>query len=130
MLGLLIEIWFTGIKSIAGGDLLASSHTYIWMFLVYGSTALVLEEIHGRVKRHFLIKAIIYVPVIYISEMAWGLAFRKFLGYCPWDYHGAGISVLNVIRLDYGFYWYLAALGFEWGCGKIEKLLRYVSMWI
>lgn len=126
-LGLIIEVWFTGIHSIVSGDFEASAHTYLWMIAVYGSTALLLEQVSNRIKSNIFIKAIVYVPLIYISEFLWGLLLRHTLGKCPWDYGGSGINVLNLIRLDYGVFWYMAALGFEWLYIKMNKLIRYVG---
>jgi hypothetical protein len=115
--GWVAEILFTGSASAAlRRDPHARSHTYLWMHPIYGVTALGLEQVaralrRARVPR--LLRAMLYVPLIYGAELSTGWLLCRTLGKCPWDYGDARASFRGLVRWDYAPAWYGAALAFE-----------------
>ncbi|MBS4536065.1 hypothetical protein GOQ29_10610 [Clostridium sp. D2Q-14] len=115
LLGLLIEIFFTGIMSlIKSKDFTLIGHTYIWMFFIYGS-AVFLEKIHDTIRnKNFIIRGGIWSLVIFVIEFITGFLLEKIIGICPWDYSGnSPYTILGYIRLDYLPYWFILGLLFE-----------------
>jgi uncharacterized membrane protein len=113
-LGWAMESFFTGAFSLAGGDRNATSKSYLWMHPIYGGTGLLLEWLHDRLARWPLAARLAaYVGVIYAAEYTSGLALRKVIGRCPWDYGRNGVNLHGLIRLDYAPAWAAVALAFE-----------------
>lgn len=113
-LGLLIEIFFTGINSFLNGDFTLSSHTYIWMFFIYG-LAVFLEYIHNFIRdKNILIRGGIWAVLIFSIEFFTGFLLKLIIGKCPWDYtDNSNFTLYGYIRFDYFPFWFLLGLIFE-----------------
>lgn len=86
-----------------------------------------MQALHA-LRWHPLLLALVYVPVIYANEFLWGLFLDKVLGKCPWNYGKGRHTIMGYIRLDYAFFWFLLALGFELCVDRIERVLNYISL--
>ena len=127
-IGLLIEVWFTGIHSLITKNYRGTSVTYVYMFLIYGLTAMVLEQLHHWLRWGMFLNALVYVPTIYLMEFTSGWVLQKLLGRCPWDYGNAKYGIMGLIRLDYAPYWFLIALFFDAICGWIDVVLNKIVL--
>jgi len=113
-LGLLIEIWFTGIYSFFfRRDKSATAKTYLPMLFVYGLTALVLERLSEVILWPFYLKAFIYVFVIYFAEGLSGWILKKLIGKIPWDYGMSHWTPMGLINLKYAPFWLIVAMAFD-----------------
>lgn len=113
-LGLIVEIFFTGIHSFISRDFTLIGHTYIWMIFIYGS-GVFLEKIHDVIReKNIIIRGGIWVVVILSIEFITGILLKNLIGIIPWDYSGSSpYAVFGVIRLDYIPYWFILGLIFE-----------------
>jgi len=112
--GWVLEVLFTGTKAALSRDPKLAARTYLWMHPIYGTAGLVLESLHRRLAgRSRLTRAAAALGVIYATEYASGLALRRVLGDCPWQYR-EGVHLHGLVRMDYAPLWFAAALGFEW----------------
>ena len=113
-IGWCLEVFFTGASAaLFDRDRSATGKTYLWMFPIYGATALLLETLHDFMAVPLALRALVYVLVIYVAEFTTGWALRRLLGRCPWDYTGHGLNLCGLVRLDYAPAWLLVALLFE-----------------
>ncbi|MBS4539782.1 hypothetical protein GOQ27_15010 [Clostridium sp. D2Q-11] len=114
LIGLLIEVFFTGIGSLISNDFTLIGHTYIWMFFIYGS-AVFLERIHDIIRdKNFIIRGGVWSVIIFSIEFVTGFLLHKIIGVCPWDYSGnSPYTILGYIRLDYLPFWFVLGLLFE-----------------
>lgn len=110
--GLLVECFFTGINSVITGNNKATSTTYLWMFPIYSSAGFAFELIKLHLHPPALVAVLLYTPLSYIFEFAYGWLLFKLLGECPWKYKDTRWSVLGLVRLDYWPLW--AALALAW----------------
>jgi uncharacterized membrane protein len=104
-LGVTTEVFFTAIVNLidAGNfdDLSLKGQSYIWMFPIYGLTAILFpigfDLLKGlnRVIRYF-----IYGAVILFVELITGFLLEQFTGRCPWEYQ-TGWHFGGYIRFDY-----------------------------
>lgn len=125
-LGLLLEVFFTGLHSLYIRNYKATSTTFLWMIFIYGFAGVTLEWLHLSLGWHPVLMALVYVPVIYTIEFTSGWALEKVIGACPWNY-GAGKHVIaGYIRLDYIWYWYAAALGFDYIVPFLNKFFTFL----
>ena len=78
-LGLLIEVFFTGVYSLIQKNWKATAQTYLHMLPIYAFTAIALEGVSEAIPWPFYLKAFVYVPVIYGIEAlsGWLLNGRK-----------------------------------------------------
>lgn len=125
-LGLLLEVFFTGFHSLWTRNWRATCQTYLWMWPVYGGTALLLELLHNHLHWPAMLAAVGYLPVIYGAEFGSGWLLEKLIGKCPWHYGNAKWGIMGLVRLDYIGWWYLAGLGFDLACGVIHRVLEKV----
>lgn len=115
LLGWAVEITWTGVGSILRHDPRLVGHTYLWMFIIYGMAAPVMEPIHRLIVHYpWPMRGLIWVGVIFALEYASGAFLRLTTGACPWDYSGTRFSVDGLIRLDYAPAWFVLGLGFEY----------------
>ncbi|MGI5860970.1 MAG: putative ABC transporter permease [Myxococcales bacterium] len=113
-LGWCLEVLFTGVSAVIfERDRAATGKTYLWMLPIYGATALLLERLHDAMSAPLIVRALVYLLVIYLAELSTGWALRRLLGRCPWDYTGRGLNFRGLIRFDYAPAWFLVALLFE-----------------
>lgn len=97
------------------------SHTYLWMFPIYG-LAVFLEYVHEEIRPYkWWARGLIYMTLIFGVEYLTGYLLDSLVGACPWDYSDKPLSVKGYIRLDYGPVWFMAGLLFEQIHDKIVK---------
>ncbi|MDR3091743.1 MAG: putative ABC transporter permease [Clostridiales bacterium] len=112
LLGLCMEVVFTGLASVARRDGRLSCVTSLWMFFIYGLAAFFLPVMDFLSEYPIFARGAVYSVCIFAVEYAAGSALRRFDA-CPWDYSGAKYSVGGVIRLDFAPLWFCAGLLFE-----------------
>lgn len=117
-LGLAFEVVFTALMEYPEKrDRRLMGYTYVWMIpiyaLVYPGCAL-LYPLLGH--RHFLMRGVVYMAIIYAVEYTSGWILRWTVGECPWEreYRGNKWAIHGLIRLDFAPAWIAAALMFEW----------------
>jgi uncharacterized membrane protein len=114
LLGWGVEVLWTGLGSVLRRDPRLTGHTYLWMFLIYGSAALLLEPVHRLIAGYpWPVRGLVWVVVIFVLEFASGWMLRQATGTCPWDYSGTRFAVAGLIRLDYAPAWFVLGLLFE-----------------
>ena len=112
--GLLVEVAWTGTRSMLAVDAALTETTYLWMLPIYGVTALLLERVHERIRSWSnWMRGCVWAMLILSFEYGYGYLLRGALGVCPWDYTGAPFAVDGLIRLDYAPAWFLLGLLFE-----------------
>lgn len=118
LLGICLEIFWTGLDSLLKSDYTLEGKTYIWMFFIYG-LAVFLEPIHNKIRHYnIVIRGIIYMVLIFSIEFFTGLLLKLLLGVCPWNYTDRG-AIIGIITLHFIPVWFGAGLLFE----KIHDLL-------
>ena len=127
-LGLLIEVFFTGISSLFRGHKDAPAKTYLWMLPIYGVSALVLEGLSEVLPWPFYIKAFVYVLFIYIAEGLSGWVLKKTTGRIPWDYGISHWTPMGLINLKYAPYWLMLAMAFDSITAFLTKMLHALAI--
>jgi len=113
ILGWILEVLWTGLGSFAQGKWALESHTYLWMFPIYG-LAVFLEPVHNEIRDYkWWARGLIYMSLIFAIEYSTGYLLDAIVGVCPWDYSGNTFSFQGYIRLDYAPVWFAAGLLFE-----------------
>ncbi|WIV10847.1 hypothetical protein [Proteiniborus sp. MB09-C3] len=122
LLGMLMEVFWTGMHSLLSGNLNLISKTSIWMFFIYGS-AVFLEPIHDKIRRNnIFIRGITWVFLIYTIEFLSGFLLEQLIGSCPWDYKSSTTYTLRgYIRFDYFPAWFIVGLIFEKAHDFLDK---------
>lgn len=89
--GWVFEVLFTGAKGpVRDKNWRLASHTYLWMFPVYGSAALLFEPTHDALReRPAWQRGAAYTAGFFAVEAASGEAIRRLTGEVPWDYNRA-----------------------------------------
>ncbi|XP_045351449.1 transmembrane protein 229A [Leopardus geoffroyi] len=105
MHGFLDEIFFTFFFNLLGqGDGATSGHTSLWSFFIYGSCSFLVEKLyfHLHCSRGWSAwkRVPIYVIVVYVWELSWGLGLRM-CGACSWDYSHYPLNFMGLITLMY-----------------------------
>ncbi|WFA08821.1 hypothetical protein [Tissierella sp. Yu-01] len=120
LLGLALEIFFTGFNSLLKNDLTLEGKSYIWMFFIYG-LAVFAEPIHDSIKnKNFFIRGLIYMMLIYAVELITGGIIMLLIGKCPWDYTGIGNnSIGSIISFRFIPIWFILGLLLE----KVHEFL-------
>ena len=114
LFGLLVEVAWTGTRSLLAGDWTLVATTYLWMLPIYGVTAMALEGVHERIRpQPIWMRGSIWMLLIFSFEFFYGYLLRSEIGVCPWDYTGSPLSVDGLIRLDYAPAWFVLGLLFE-----------------
>ena len=123
-LGLLLEVTFTGIRSIIRRDWAAPATTYLWMPLVYGPAGLTLHMLSSAFDLPLLVKALIYTLVIYCFEFVGGLVLAGLTdilqavlggtngGDVPWHYDDT-MAPMGIVNFRYFPLWFALAMCFE-----------------
>lgn len=107
-----IEIIWTGLGSLIGGDLRLQGYSSLWMFLVYGC-AIFLEPIHHAIAQWpWFSRGLLWVLLIWVIEYASGLIFYLILGVHPW-YYTDRLAVNGMITFAYAPAWFVAGMVFE-----------------
>jgi hypothetical protein len=102
-----------------------AGHTYLWMFPIYGSAALLFEPVHDAVRDwSWPLRGVVYTIGLFTVEALAGFVLKWTTGRCPWDYSYARTSIGGVIRLDYAPLWFVFGLALE----RFHDLLRAVEI--
>ncbi len=112
LLGLCIEIIFTGLSSAMQHDYRLTGHSSILMFPIYGAASLIRPVFHFLKKYNMMVRGVIYMICIFITEFVSG-KFLKRRGICPWDYSHDPSNIQGLIRLDFAPLWFFVGLLFE-----------------
>lgn len=113
LIGLIMEIAWTGLGSMLAGDWRLKSFSSLWMFPIYG-LALFLEPLHERLRlRPWFFRGLVWMVVIFGIEYSTGWLLRAITGASPWNYTGSLYNIDGLIRLDYAPVWFAAGLTFE-----------------
>lgn len=114
LLGWTMEIFWTGLGSLAKGDMKLQGFSYLWMFPIYG-LALFLEPVHDRMRQlTWYARGIWWMVLIFSIEFVTGYLIKAAVGSIPWDYSGTTrFSIYGLIRLDYAPVWFVVGLLFE-----------------
>ena len=125
LLGLCIEVLWTGFGSLMKKDWKMSGNTYLWMLPIYGITGLLFEGIYNRISYiPWVIRGIIWMSLIFFIEYISGRIIKQIIGVCPWDYSSnTKYSVRGFIRIDYAPEWFAVGLIFEQICTVVNKLI-------
>ena len=112
LLGMNMEIFWTGLAPSGEKTLNFIGHTSIWMFFIYGLAVVVLEPVHRLIgNENWFLRGCVWASVIFALEFMSGGLLRLF-GIEAWRYTG-GLSVMGLIRLDYAPVWFAVGLIFE-----------------
>ena len=107
-----IEIIWTGLGSLIGGDLRLMGHSPMWMFFIYGC-GVFLEPIHHKIIRlPWYIRGLIWTVIIWSIEYVSGLLLYFILGVHPWYYTDI-LSINGYITLAYAPAWFIAGMFYE-----------------
>jgi hypothetical protein len=112
MVGLCMEIFWTGMGSLMNGNLRLIGQTNIWMFFIYGM-AIFLEPIHILLNGWpVLLRGGVYTLLIFITEYLTGWLLQLCIGICPWCYVDS-LNINSLITLRYIPVWFIVGLFFE-----------------
>lgn len=112
LLGLNLEVLFTGFMSGLQGNPRLIAHTYLWMLPIYG-LAVFLEPLHNRIRPlHWYLRGMIWILIIWVVELGTGSLIRTIVGTSPWIYR-EGWQVAGLIRFDMAPLWFCTGLLFE-----------------
>ena len=118
LIGLNMEIVWTGISTVSIHNRNLIGHTSIWMFFIYGAAVFIMEPIHNLIAdQNWFVRGCVWTTVIFLIEFVSGMTLRAF-HIEAWRYDGV-CSVMGVIRLDYAPLWFIVGLCFEY----VHKLL-------
>lgn len=107
-----MEVLWTGVGSLTGGDLRLIGYSNIWMFFIYGC-AVFLEFIHDIIGRwHWLLRGCLWMVIIWGMEYTSGVILYAVLQVHPWLYTGP-YAVDGLVTLDFAPAWFAAGLVFE-----------------
>ena len=133
-LGILLEVLFTGFWQIFIGDFTAKAKTNLWMFIIYGTGGLLIEQISSLTELHFLVKAAIDTVFIFSFEFATGWISELIFGKCLWKYTKPGSetevhsrSIMGFIRWDFAGFWMILSIVFELYWPHIKEIINLVS---
>jgi hypothetical protein len=112
LLGVTLEIFFTGFIALLNNDLTLEGKSYIWMFFIYG-LAVFLEQIHDRIRnRNILFRGLVYMILIYIGELITGSLIMALIGECPWSYTDNN-SIKSIVSIKFMPIWFALGLFLE-----------------
>ena len=126
-IGLLIEVFFTGVYSVAIGNKKATCQTYLYTLPIYAITAFALEGVSEAVPWPFYVKAFLYVPIIYGAEALSGFCLKRIIGVIPWDYGRSKFTPFGLINLKYIGYWLALAMVFDPLSQYIHRCLNFLA---
>jgi len=122
-IGLIIEVFFTGIASAFDGNIILKGTTYLWMLPVWSSGVYALKYTGKLVGRYnFFTRGFVYAVVCLLVEYLFGIYFLLVLKQVPWDYSYADWNIHGIIRLDYIPFWFCVGLASEKVVSLINRL--------
>lgn len=121
IIGLLLEVIYTGLAALLKGDLSMQGFTFLVMMPIYG-LSIFLEPLHTQLRPHpWWTRGLIYLTVIWMIEYSSGLFLTSILGSCPWNYSDL-LNIDGYITLRMAPEWFLAGLGFEFIHDFLDRL--------
>ena len=112
LMGLTVEVVYTGIASLLAGDLSMHGFSFLVMLPIYG-LAVFLEPLHRSISHlPWWTRGLIYLMLIWAVEYLTGMLLRLILGASPWNYTDP-LNIDGLITLRMAPEWFLAGLGFE-----------------
>ncbi len=112
LLGMNMEIIWTGLGSISNRSADFVGHTSLWMFFIYGLAVVFLEPVHDLISgQNWFLRGCVWTTMIFMIEFFSG-GILRLAGIEAWRYTGE-FSVLGLIRLDYAPVWFAVGLLFE-----------------
>jgi hypothetical protein len=114
--GVSLEVTFTALTNLRGGDRRLQGHSYLWMFPIYGLVYPAFTWLWPVVEGWpVLVRGGAYTVAIFVVEYGSGWLLRRLVGRCPWEdnYRSARWGVHGLIRLDYAPAWFALGLLFE-----------------
>ena len=120
LIGLGLELIWTGLGSFVEMDYRLICQTSVWMLPIYGLVVF-LEPLFEYIEDvPIILRGGIYALAIFGAEYLTGWVLTR-LGICPWDYSGERFSINGLIRLDYAPVWAIAGLIFE----RAHYIIKY-----
>jgi uncharacterized membrane protein len=126
-LGMLLEVFFTGIGSLLHKNWRATCQTYLWMLPIYGLAGLALQGIHLSLLWHWFPLAFVYLVTIYAIEFTSGWLLEKLIGRCPWHYGLSAWTPLGLINLRYAPFWFILGCFFNPIASFLERAVRLLG---
>lgn len=123
LIGIWLEIFWTGLDSFLQHNYTLKATTYIWMIFIYG-LGVFLEPIQDIIKNlNIFIRGSIYMILIYLGEYITGNILKLLLGVCPWNYTDV-YSINGIITLSFVPLWFIVGILFE----KVHKILDNIHI--
>lgn len=109
------EVLFTALtRSLPARDWRLVGTSYLWMFPIYGSIALLYEPTHDLIRPlAWPLRAAIWSLGFTTVELASGWLISRLVGRCPWDYSDRRWAINAYIRWDYFPVWAVIGLALE-----------------
>ena len=121
IIGLVLEVIYTGLASLLKGDFSGHGFTFLIMIPIYG-LSIFLEPLHNNIRPFpWWIRGLIYLTTIWMIEYSSGVILAGVLGDSPWHYSDK-LNVNGYITLRMAPEWFLAGLGFEVLHDSLDKL--------
>jgi len=114
--GLLVEDFFTGVKSFLRGDRRGTTTSYLYMPFVWAVGGWLFAFLEPSVAAipWLLARWVAWVLLIYVLEALSGALLKKFLGLVPWDYSDSkGAALGGTVNLWYIPFWLLLGIGVQ-----------------
>lgn len=112
LLGMNMEIVWTGLTQFNAKSKNLMGHTSLWMFFIYGLAVLIMEPLHNLIAdQNWFLRGCVWTSVIFAIEFLTGSILR-FFGIEAWYYTGE-FSIMGLIRIDYAPVWFAVGLIFE-----------------
>jgi hypothetical protein len=132
-MGLLTEVWFTGIYSFVHKNWRGTAETHLLMIPGYIAGGVAFKALHDSIilSNNIFLNAIgmsflFYTPLSFGFEFLYGVTIQKFFGKKLWDYGLSKFTPFGLINLKYAPWWFTLSLIFQISIvyiGKIEALL-------
>lgn len=122
LLGLLIEVFFTGVGRIFKGDWDMEGNASPWMMPVYGLLGLFVAPVSDALKRHrisLIPRALLYMMLIFVVEYLFGALF-DLVGLEIWNYSRRPLNLHGYITLTYAPFWFFLGLWLEYLHRRID----------
>ncbi len=109
------EVIFTALTdSLPKRDWRLVGTTYLWMFPIYGSLAVLYEPVHDLIRPlPVLLRALIWSVGFTMIELISGWLLARITGRCPWDYSDKRFAINAYIRWDFFPVWAIIGLALE-----------------
>jgi uncharacterized membrane protein len=109
------EVLFTALtRSLPARDWRLVGTSYLWMFPIYGSIALLYEPAHDLIRPlAWPLRAVVWSLGFTTVELASGWLIKRLVGRCPWDYSDRRWAINAYIRWDYFPVWAAIGLALE-----------------